>query len=117
MAGKRGNPNMKKGMPSINPKGRPWKGESKSEKVRALLESDGQLKVETIGDTLTMVLLRQALDPSLKPGERQAAIDRLENRAYGEPRQEVKIEGEGIARYVPKEDIEAMKEREKDMTK
>lgn len=71
---RRGNPNMRKGMPSINPKGRPRSGLAFAERVRERVDPD---------KIIDAVL--EVLENAEKPSERLQAATFLRDSAYAKP--------------------------------
>jgi hypothetical protein len=71
----RGNPNMRAGAPSLNPNGRPRRGDALAEKVRG----------QTDGTDLIKLLLGIAHAPHAKMSDRIHAARELLNRGWGQP--------------------------------
>jgi len=79
---RRGNPLMRAGAPSLNPAGRPKRGESFAERVRAIVDLDKL--IEFLDET--------ARDPGAKMEHRLAAAAQLLDRAVGRPVATVELE-------------------------
>ena len=71
----RGNPNMRAGAPSLNPSGRPRRGDALAEKVRA----------QTSGDDIIKFLLGVVNAPHCRMTDRIHAARELLSRGWGQP--------------------------------
>src|SRR5262245_52049180 len=69
----RGNPNMRPGGPSLNPRGRPKRGDALAERVRAAVDPD----------ELIATLKQLASNPGAKAEVRLKAIAELLDRGWG----------------------------------
>lgn len=81
-AKRRGNPNMVKGGPSLNPRGRPARGDALAEKVRA----------QTSGDDIIKFLLGVMNAPHCRMVDRIHAARELLSRGWGQPVQTTEVD-------------------------